>query len=80
MSDAKKRLKIEAIVVFIISALLLLWFIPCIILYSAEIVYSLSVRVFGLVLIGVWIFRTSRMVREKEIEEEKKEKKEFRIY
>ncbi|MFO7968411.1 MAG: hypothetical protein R6U44_12525 [Archaeoglobaceae archaeon] len=57
-----RRLLVELILIVSI-AIILLWVIPCYTFCSAETTYVLSVRVFGLILIVLWIVRTARVTR-----------------
>lgn len=57
-----RRLLVELILVAGV-AIIFLWIIPCYTFCSVETIYVLSVRVFGLILIALWIVRTARKTR-----------------
>ncbi len=58
-----RRLLVELILVVAV-AIVFLWIIPCYTFCSTETTYVLSVRIFGLILIALWIIRTARLTRE----------------
>jgi len=83
-----KRFAVELAIIVTISVVFL-WFLPCYLLCSVDQIFPLTVRVFGLTLIGVWVLRTAKdrkwnrvdLDTEKNGENEiKNEREEVRIY
>ncbi|MFP3908249.1 MAG: hypothetical protein ACOC5L_03435 [Halobacteriota archaeon] len=60
-----RRILVELVLVVSV-AIILLWVIPCYTFCSAETTYVLSVRIFGLILIALWIVRTARLAKEQQ--------------
>lgn len=78
-----RRFMFELAIVILI-AIVFIWFLPCYMLCSVDQIYPLTVRVFGLTLMGVWILRTAKKGTWNESSEEEVkgigEDEEVRIY